>query len=94
MFVSSTYFFLLCSPISRALFDYLPTAGEQRAGNLSFHEGDVVEVCMLCMYFIVPCVSDVCTVLCCMHHTALCVFCIAVYTCTKLYVCYACICVL
>ena len=34
----------LCSPISRALFDYIPAAGEQHAGNLSFYEGDIVEV--------------------------------------------------
>ena len=66
----NAYVLLPCSPISRALFDYLPTEAEQRAGNLSFYEGDIVEVCihsqhMSCLPIVctcsVPCVSGMCT---------------------------------
>ena len=58
---------LLCSPISRALFDYFPAAGEHHAGNLSFYEGDIVEVS-----FRYHCIH-VCIAVCCISTTVVCV---------------------
>ena len=75
---------LLCSPISRALFDYFPAAGEHHAGNLSFYEGDIVEVSIRyhCIHVYGIAVCWICTTVVCVrmcmpalrvsfHHTLL-----------------------